>query len=253
MMQKQEKNRLYNPQSSSLIFREELVSSLQKWSLNCSLGATTLYTATTYLDVVIATWDIAESSADKIALICLLIATKFHETCDQAPKVRYIHKMCKEAIGEVDVMRFENAVANTLNWDFDVQTPFHFVSFYLSKGVVFSSDTIPNGSISSLLENVRRFSSRASLIALNNYDLNKYSSHIIGATSVALSRLEYGILPIWPQELSELSWVRWEDLEKCFDILAMNLGILHKFKSVHVPSNKADLRYFRLRKVYQAL
>ena len=37
-------------------------------------------------------------------------------------------------------MRYESLVAGILEWELDIQTPFHFVNYYLSRGVIFSSD-----------------------------------------------------------------------------------------------------------------
>lgn len=98
------------------------------------------YTAICFVDSILSKWEIYKESGEMLGLIALLISTKFHETCDMSSKSRHVYNICKNKFGEKNIMKFESTVASILEWEFDIQTPLHFVNYYLSKGVIFNSD-----------------------------------------------------------------------------------------------------------------
>lgn len=231
MIQKQQKNRIYNPESTSLIFREDLIRIIKKWAINFKVSAMSLYTAISFVDSILGRWEIYKDSVEILALICLLISCKFHETCDQSSKVRQIYNICKQRVGEKNILKYESLVSSILEWDFDIQTPLHFVNFYLSRGVIFSSDKTYNKPLNKLLNDMRIFASRAAFLALNDYSFYHFTSLAVAACSVGVSRLEHGIRPLWPKELEALSWIPWNSVEACFKKLLKCMNMTKKYEN----------------------
>lgn len=231
MIQKQQKNRIFNPESSSLVFRDELIKIVKKWAISFKVSAMSLYTAISFVDSILGRWEIYKDSVEILALICLLIASKFHETCDQSSKTRKIYNVCKQRVGEKNILKYESLVSNILEWDFDIQTPLHFVNFYLSRGVIFSSDKTYNKPLNRLLNDIRIFASRATFLALSDYSFYHFTSLAVAACSIGLARMEHGIRPLWPQELESLSWIPWSSVETCFLKLLKCMNLTEKFES----------------------
>ena len=120
MISKQAKNRCYYPTSASLAFRKDLIQDAQKIAFEHHLSAATLYCSICYLDTILSNWEVTESNAYNIMLVCLLLATKFYETCDMGAKARHIYSVCKEEIGKSRIMGYESSIAGALEWEFDL-------------------------------------------------------------------------------------------------------------------------------------
>lgn len=234
MIEKQQKNRIYNPDSESLSLRDEILALVKDLSIKLKLTPLSSYTAISFVDSILSKWEIYKESAEMLALIALLISTKFHETCDLTPKTRHVYDLCKEKFGEKNIMRYESLVAGILEWEFDIQTPLHFVNYYLSKGVIFSSDQMTCYNIQEQMKSIRLFAKKVTFCVLDDYNFYQYTSLAIGACAIGLSRLEHGVKPIWPEELTELSWIPWESVEKCFGELMKKMNISTKFDKENI-------------------
>lgn len=267
MIDKSSKNRFYNPVSRSLVFRKELIAQAQMVAVACKLSAVTLYTGISYLDVVLSKWEIETHKAKSIVLVCLMLATKIHETCDRALQLRSLFKICKERVSEAgkgkthfSIMNFETAIANSLSWDLDIQTPFHFLSFFLDKGAILENDINfifqdqSSGAenitkLDTFLQKFRLYASRSSFVAASHYNFYKYTSLAIGAASIAVARLEFGFGNVWPVELEELTYVAWKDIEECFQELAVKMGLSQKLRPSSMKRRQMMVSNFRMRNV----
>ena len=232
MIEKQQKNRIFNPESSSLHLREPLIKRVKDLASQLKITHLSLYTCISFIDQVLGKWDIYKESSDMLALISLLLSTKFHETCDQSSKTRQLYDLCKTHFGEKNVIKYESLIANILEWEFDIQTPLHFLNFYLNRGVIFSSDLgvsrLPCAKLRPLFKSLRLQACKACFAALADYQFYQYTSLAVGACAVAVGRLEVGLRPLWPPEMKELSWVPWDSVEKCFKELVFTMGLGRK-------------------------
>jgi hypothetical protein len=81
---------------------------------------------------------------------------------------------------------------------------------------------------------------KGAIAALSDYNFYKYTSLAIAGCSIGIARLENGIRPIWPEELTHLTWIPMDSVENCFKemVEVMRLGHLLEKKP---PCNKAKL------------
>jgi hypothetical protein len=84
------------------------------------------------------------------------------------------------------------------------------------------------------MKSIRLFAKKVTFAVLDNYSFYQYTSLAIGACAIGLSRLEHGIKPIWPEELTELTWIPWESVEKCFKELMVKMNISNKFDKENI-------------------
>lgn len=84
------------------------------------------------------------------------------------------------------------------------------------------------------MASIRLFATKVTFAVLDDYDFYQYTSLAIGACAIGLSRLEHGIKPIWPEELTELTWIPWESVEKCFKELMEKMNLSKKFDKENI-------------------
>ena len=118
-------------------------------NISNSLGLTNVVssTALAYFDRFITKITMQESVIESVMLTCLLLSSKYHQSTKFEPKSCRIFETLKKKIGEAQIKELELRVVQELDWNLDVQSPIHFIRFFLSKGrilvslgVVFSND-----------------------------------------------------------------------------------------------------------------
>lgn len=256
MIKKQANNRLYNPKSISLKYRERLITYLRSKSSEYQFSSLTTYCSISYMDTVLSLFEVPVERLDLLAMCCLIIAAKFYESAsdlESKKKLERAIKFAKDTHTSALVKKIEVTILNILEWNLDIQTPYHFVKFFLSKGVLFSTDTFPNSTQNILADQnmnadgnplntftsqnknsfvakhkenmtlyrtrvakgLRKYIQSISISALKDYTFYQYTALAVGASSIAVARIINNIKPAWPEQLINLSWIKFEDLETC--------------------------------------
>ena len=129
-------------------------------------------------------------------------------------------EFCK-GIYSVDLFKkTELLILELLEWNLKTITPFQFVHFYISKGVVFSTDkSLIRAFDGKLLRFLRKYSEFFVDLSLQEYSFLKNSSHILACAAIACARKAIGISPIWNEELIEFTQTEFSSLKSCFDEL----------------------------------
>lgn len=100
------------------------------------LSAETVHRAVGHFDHIVCENSLSHKELKGIALICTLLAAKLAERDPQVVRVASLFRK------RVDVRRYEAQIMAHLNWDLQRVTAVEFVNFFLSQGIVFTSDSV---------------------------------------------------------------------------------------------------------------
>jgi hypothetical protein len=282
MIKKQANNRLYNPKSISLKYRERLIAFLRSKSTEYQFTSLTTYCSLSYMDTVLSLFEVPVERLELLAMCCLIIAAKFYESAsdlESKKKLERAIKFAKDQHTSALVKKIEVTILNILEWNLDIQTPYHFVKYFLSRGVLFSTDTFPNSAQNILADQnmnadgnplntvnsqrtnsfavkqrenmalyrtrvakgLRKYIQSISISALKDYTFYQYTALAVGASSIAVARIINNIKPAWPEQLINLSWIKFEDLETCTSKLLKLISQNQKLPigdSIFLPSSE---------------
>ncbi|CDW90558.1 n-terminal domain containing protein [Stylonychia lemnae] len=177
-----------------------------------------------------------------LAVTCLLLASKYDELDDRIPFINDMSKILKKiaSINHADVLKLETEVLFSLNWDLIVITPLHFVYSITSQGCVFEqSDNVQlkiqnknklktESSLqirekrpinSKTLQNLRKYAEFFADLSTHLYELKKYKCSQVGLACVVCARKMVNIIPVWNQNLKDMTTLDYKEIEKPFKIL----------------------------------
>ena len=103
-----------------------------------------LYLSIYYLDFIMSKKDtpIPSSSYSTYALTCLLVAAKAVELDERIPYISKLVKYCGQDIDPDHVKAAEKKLLELLDWELQSCTVLDVVEYYLSQGILFSSDEL---------------------------------------------------------------------------------------------------------------
>jgi Cyclin, C-terminal domain len=145
---------------------------------------------------------------------------KFSENDAKVPPLKEVHEFCRGTYTLELFRKTEMLVLEMLEWDLKTITPYQFTQFYLAKGCAFASDNSMIRDIDAkLLRYLRKYAEFFVDLSLQDYEFIKYESHIVACASIAGARKAVGLLPVWNDELTELTETTFDELESCFEEL----------------------------------
>ena len=148
------------------------------------------------------------------------LLAKFNEKEEKVPKLKDLFKFCKGIYSIELFEKTELLILQLLEWNLKTISPLQFVQFYISKGIIFSTDKSFLRAIDGkLLRFLRKYSEFFLDLALQEYTFNKYSSHILACAAIAGARKAIGVIPIWNEELIEFTQLEFWTIKPCFDQL----------------------------------
>ena len=220
-------NRVYNPCSPHIKYRKVLIDLIHNYAKKMKLETHTIHMAVSYLDAYFAQEiQVQKTEMQLISLGCLVIASKFCE--DSYFTTKEYHYSLKPIYSCTSLVDIEIKIVQSLGWDLRSRTPYEFLHFYLSRGCVFSTDkTLVRKMDHNLLRYLRKFSEFILDMSLNDYEFNKYQSHVVAASAIACARKALGIIPHWNRELEELTQTNWMNISECYEDLYNYLEVKH--------------------------
>jgi len=66
-----------------------------------------------------------------------------------------------------------------------------------------------------LAKGLRKYIQSITISALKDYSFYQYTALAVGASSIAVSRIINNIKPAWPEHLENLSWIKFDDIDRC--------------------------------------
>lgn len=181
---KMSRNRYYNPDAPFVSNRDSLLSLIFELSRHLKLGRTTLISAIAYLDAVLALFVADSLQENLIAFMSVIMAAKMVEN-PHASSLREAVSFFENAFSYQQFERCEELMFQVLDFNLNIVTPFDFLEFFLSCGVI-TPGSLPSGtSAESFLLKFEEISRELVLRAVSCYASNEYSS-----LAIALSALE---------------------------------------------------------------
>lgn len=181
---KMSRNRYYNPQAPFVSNRDSLLSLIFELGRHLQLGQTTLISAVAYLDAVLALFVADSLQENLIAFMSVIMAAKMVEN-PHASSLKEAVSFFENAFTSQQLERCEEIMFQVLGYNLNVITPFDFLEFFLSCGVI-TPGSIPKGvSAETFLAKFEELSRELVLQAVSTYASNEFSS-----LAIALSALE---------------------------------------------------------------
>jgi hypothetical protein len=240
MLEKQHNNRYYVPEALYLKYRKVLVDWVCEIGEDLKFSGDAIHLSISYLDTILLKLDVPKNKLQLVCLCCLVIASKFGEREEKVPRLKDLFDFCKGTYSVELFKKTEVLILELLEWKLKTITPFQFIHFYLSKGVVYSSDqTLIRGVDAKLLRFLRKYTEFFVDLSLQEYTFNIYSSNILACAAIAGARKAVGLYPFWSVELEDLTGVYWRDISDCFEQLYKYFE--KTFPEIAIKANNAAL------------
>lgn len=140
MLKKQHKNRFYNQEASHLVVRPKIIDFMTKIHEKFGKGSEILHKAVVLMDSVFSRHQVSFDKIELIVLLCLHLSSKFDESFSNYDPEKSFFKYAQRSYSFNDIIHLEKQLVRILEFQFDVQSPFHFLNFFNSNGVVSNRD-----------------------------------------------------------------------------------------------------------------
>lgn len=234
MLKKQNKNRLFNPDAIYLKQRTELIEFIDFMTEKLSYSRVTFYLAIGIMDAFLADRDINKKILKLICFMSLHLAAKMEENFEKILENEAIRDIFGEKYDIEDIQECELMITKALGYNLNLKTPFSFVEYFLSKGVVSNQDVVreTDCDFSNNMEKFEQTISEFMKITVFNYEVNGYSPAIVAASVILCSRRSQKYRSDWPLDLEKLTGQKIEDIRACANAMSLkNNKIDHLKKS----------------------
>jgi hypothetical protein len=140
MLNKQHKNRFYNQEASHLVVRPKIIDFMTKIHDKFDKGSAILHKAIVLMDSVFSRHQVTYDKIEIIVLLCLHISSKFDESFSNYDPDKSFFKYAQKSYSFNEMIMLEKQLVKILEFQFDVQSPYHFLNFFNNKGVVSDKD-----------------------------------------------------------------------------------------------------------------
>ena len=140
MLNKQHKNRFYNQDASHLVVRPKIIDFMTKIHEKFQKGPEILHKAIVLMDSVFSRHQVSYDKIEIIVLLCLHISSKFDESFSNYDPDKSFFKYAQKSNSFNEIIMLEKQLVKILDFQFDVQSPYHFLNFFNNKGVVSDKD-----------------------------------------------------------------------------------------------------------------
>lgn len=142
MLRKQHMNRFYNEEASHLVVRPKIVDFMRKIHEKFEKGAEIFHKAAVFMDSVFSRHQVSYDKIEIIVLLCLHIASKFDESFSNYDPDKSFFKYAQKSYSFREIILLEKQLVKILEFQLDVQSPFHFLNFFNSRGLVSHRDIL---------------------------------------------------------------------------------------------------------------
>lgn len=215
MIKKQAKNRFFNKQPHHLAYRGKVLAWMESLVTKFNYQQSTLHLAVCYFDAVLSLYTVTVPQVKLISYICLFVAAKMEEKDEKIPLVEEAFKLFDKEFSSAEILNCEKIVFKILDYQLNLKTPFSFASFFLSRGVLLSSEIPPEGDPVFFVAQLETAVVELLRKSLQSYEFYQFTSIAVAAAAIALARKTMGVPEIWPEFLENLTLLRWSAIEEC--------------------------------------
>lgn len=221
MIRKQNVNRVYNPRARYIKFRNDLIKFMEYLAERLGYSKCTYYLSISLLDALLSKYAVDKKQMKLVCFIALHIAAKMEEKFENIPEVAVVRQLFDNTFDKDDINTCEMMVAKILGYNFNLKTPFEFVEYFFSRGVVSDQDIgkgttkLISGKLTSFEKAVMRFID----LSVSSYDFYNYSPVVIAAASIACVRKLEGYQSEWTTDLQNLTGQSESEIRQCINLL----------------------------------
>lgn len=168
-----------------------------------SLHITTTHAAVTYLDRLQPNEQFTRYEWQMLAICCILISSKFHESEEHVPALRKLEDITQQAITNETLLSYELWALKKMSWKLNARTPVAFLTSYIKLGYVHllplgqALDSAQADELNSTLQSL----ATKCLIASQ---FKAVPSSLLAAAILYYARLSAGICPAWMPSMTTL-------------------------------------------------
>lgn len=238
MVKKQNWNRYYNAKACHLEYREDMITFVEETAENLGYRESTFHLAIALLDGLLAKYSIDKSLIKLISFMSLNIAAKLEENYDNIPDNTCISKLFNNMYTVEEIAHCEMVFGSVLQYRLNLKTPYSFIEYFFSKGVLNNNDlkSIRSNKINSKIMEFESLATHFVRIALKDYNFYKHTSISIAAAAIACARKLMNLYQFWTNDLEDITRVPLKTVIECSDVLfnATTITVPSTYSSVEL-------------------
>ncbi|KAI9564632.1 putative cyclin-J-like [Daphnia sinensis] len=184
--------------------------------LNDKLGLSlsTFHLAVHLLDIFMDCHEIDQQQLMLAGSTCLLIAAKYVDVDSNVPKFSHLQSLTNHhnSIHEFSLM--EKMLLNFWKWDLNFSTTLDFLEHYLSCDL-----KCAEGLHSNSLKNLKCQAVYLANLTLSEVNFIYFKSSVIAASCILVARLQFRLLPTWPEGMEILTGYSYLEIDECVQLL----------------------------------
>ncbi|XP_041477285.1 cyclin-J-like [Lytechinus variegatus] len=205
----------FQAKSPQLNLRRFLVDWLAIVSENLDIESPARHLAVYLLDRTMDRFTVSgEAYLQRLALVCLLIATKFEEKEVKVVKLTNLaNQINTDETAKKEFFQMELLLLDFFDWNVSVPTALHFVDYFLMDSIgpndLHGGKPLTNFDALIYLE---RYAQYFLEISLQDHTFSTLQPSLVAAICIAASRICLQLSPTWTNQLKKLTKYSWEQI-----------------------------------------
>lgn len=174
------------------------------------LHPTTTHAAISYLDRLQPDSRFSRFEWQVLAICCILIASKYNECEEHVPILADLEEITQEKISNTTVLNYELWALKRMGWKLNARTAMAFLSAYFAyhSGIILPSDSSSTTDIhdQAVKRQVEQDMEALATKSILDDSLKSTQGSIIASAIVCHVRAKYDITPLWPAELTSMTY-----------------------------------------------
>jgi len=189
------------------------------------LRRSTIYRGIFYFDSLCSSKEVHLGHLRVVAASCLLVAAKWNEKEERVPTLRRLSKALNREYAVNSLRAMELKILNLLDFNLKVVLPIDFVQWTISRGCVWSDDSLLGRVQQPLQRNeqtdlyVTKFAKFFLDISVQSYSFYQYTASVVAFAVLIASRRALKIEPFFNSKLPALCRHHPDAVRSCFDEL----------------------------------
>jgi len=189
------------------------------------LRRSTIYRGIFYFDSLCSSKEVHLGHLRVVAASCLLVAAKWNEKEERVPTLRRLSKALNREYAVNSLRAMELKILNLLDFNLKVVLPIDFVQWTISRGCVWSDDSLLGRVQQPLQRNeqtdlyVTKFAKFFLDISVQSYSFYQYTASVVAFAVLIASRRALKIKPYFNSKLPAICGHHPDAVRACFDEL----------------------------------
>ena len=217
LIKKQSVNRFHNAKACHLRYRDKIIQFIEELAERLEYKESTFHLAVALVDSLYSLYKVENRMVKLVSFMALHLAAKLEENSEKIPELTSVVRLFDLEFTLGEIKHCETIFANILDYKLNLKTPYTFVEYFFSKGVLDGEDLkyIVVERIEDKLQHFEDLVSYFIRIALDSYSFYKYTSIAIATAAISCARKLIGFPVTWTQNLEQLTRVSSSMIENC--------------------------------------